>query len=272
MHDVTIIENSRRNKFKLDAKRVWQYRALIRLFTIRDIKLQFTQTRFGMVWSFVQAITAAIIVNFFFGTFINFEIIGIPYLVFAFPGMMAWYFFSYILNSAGTSLIASQHIIKKVYFPKLILPLYKTLVGLFDFAVWFIVYLAILLYYQYPVTWKILLLPVPLILNMITGLSIAIWLSALTIRFRDAFLIVPFLAAFGIFITPVFYPGLMLPTKYYALVFANPMAGVIDLYRVILVGTPLDARYVVGFIPVAILFVSGLFYFRRVENTIADLV
>lgn len=268
----TVIENTSNSRTKLELRKIWQYRNLISLFTLRDIKLQYTQTRFGIIWSFVQAITAALIINFFFGTVLNFEVLGAPYLVFAFPGMMAWYFFSYILNSAGTSLIGSQHIIKKIYFPKLVLPLYKTLVGLFDFAVWMIVYIGILLYYQYPVTWKVLLLPIPIILNMIIGLSVAIWLSALTIRYRDAFLIVPFLAGFGIFITPVFYPGLMLPTKYYTFVFANPMAGVIDLYRVCLVGTPLDLRYIIGLIPVAILFVSGLFYFRKVESSIADLI
>lgn len=267
-----IIENNGNNWVRLELKKIWNYRSLIKLFTLRDIKLQYIQTKFGMIWSFVQAITAAFVINLFFGILLKFETGGVPYLIYAFPGLMAWYYFSFILNNSGNALVSSQHIIKKVYFPKLVLPFYRAMVGLFDVLVWLIVFFCICVLYGYPLSWKLLLLPLPIFLNIITGLSIAIWLSALTIRYRDAFLIIPFLAAFGIFVTPVFFPHTMIPEQYHSLIFMNPMAGVIELYRFCLSGVLLDVRYLYGFIPVVILLVAGLFYFRKVENTIADLI
>ena len=150
-------------------------------FAGRDIRTQYAQTKLGIVWSFIQAITAALIINLFFGLLINMQIPGIPYIIYAFPGMMAWYYFSYIVSNSGTSLTQSQHIIKKIYFPKLILPLYKTIVGLVEFLIWFVLYIIILIIFQQPFSFMFLLLPVGIFMNIITGLSIAIWLSALTV-------------------------------------------------------------------------------------------
>jgi len=196
----------------------------------------------------------------------------VPYLVFAFPGMIAWYYFSYIISFAGTSLMQSQHIIKKIYFPKLILPFYKTLVGLFDLTLWFIVYIAIVLYYKHPLSINLFFLPVAIALNIIVGLSIALWLSAITVRYRDALLIIPFLVGFGIFVTPVFFGTTMIPEQYHFLIHFNPMAGVIAFYRWCLLGNDFSVYYLLGFIPAAILFVSGLYYFRKVEAVMADLL
>jgi len=257
----------------LNLIKVWQYRYLLTSFTFRDIKVQYAQTRFGILWSFVQASTAGLIIFFFFGWL--FQVVipeSIPYIVFAYPGMMAWYYFSTIISQAGTSLQQSQHIIKKVYFPKLILPLSKSMVGLIEFAVWFIFYIAILLFYQYPLSYKTVFLPFGILLNMITGLSVAIWLSALTFRFRDFYHIIPYLIGFGIFITPVFFPSAMLPPGYSFLVYVNPMAGVIAFIRWCLLDTALDIKYLYGIIPMILLFISGLYYFRRVENLMADVI
>jgi len=242
------------------------------VFALRDIRTQYAQTKLGIVWSFIQAITAAFIINLFFGILLKVPTPGTPYLIFAFPGMMAWYYFSYILSNSGTSLAQSQQIINKVYFPKLILPFYKTIVGLVEYLIWFVLLLAMLIYYSYPISINIVFLPLCIILNIIAGLSVAIWLCALTVRYRDVFHFIPYLAAFGIFVTPVFYETTMIPPAYHFLIYFNPMAGVIAFYRWCIIGSAMPVDYLLGIIPVILLFISGLYYFRRIEGIMADVI
>ena len=256
----------------LNPGKVWQYRSLLYSFTVRDIKVQYAQTKLGILWSMIQAATAAFIIHLFFGLMLKINIPGVPYIIYAFPGMAAWYYFSYIVSSSGTSLMQSQHIIKKIYFPKLILPLYKTVAGLVEFLVWFVVFIFILIIYRHPLSINTLWLPLAIFLNIVTGLSIAIWLSALTIRFRDAFHIIPYLIGFGVFVTPVFFETAMIPASLHFLIFFNPMAGVIAFYRWCLLGMGFPVQYLWGLVPVFILFISGLYYFRRVEGIIADVI
>ncbi len=272
MSEHIIIENSRDKPITLEFKKIWEYKILIKVFALRDIKVQYTQTKLGIVWSFIQAIVAAVIINYFFGVLIKVDTEGVPYIIFAYPAMIAWYYFSYIVSFSGTSLLQSQHIIKKIYFPKLILPLNKTVVGLFDLTIWFIVFFGITIYYSFMPSVNTIFLPIAIFFNIITGLSIGIWLSAITIRYRDALLIIPFLIGFGIFVTPVFFGTTMIPENYFFLAYLNPMAGVIALYRWCLLGTKFSLLYLFGLIPNLILFISGLFYFRRVESIMADLV
>ena len=219
MHQKIIIENTQKKPVSLQLKKMWEYRALIKVFTIRDIKVQYTQTRLGILWSLVQAIAAALIANFFFGKLGGFSSGDVPYLVFAYPGIIAWYYFSYIVTYSGTSLMQSQHIIKKVFFPKLILPFYKSIVGLVEFASWFIVYAGIVIYYSHSFSINIIALPLALLCNMIVGLSVGIWLSAITVRYRDAMLIIPFLIGFGILLTPVFFDTIMIPSQYHFFIY-----------------------------------------------------
>jgi lipopolysaccharide transport system permease protein len=251
---------------------IWQYRSLLVNFTIRDIKAHYAQTRVGIIWSFIQALTAAIVIQVFFGVLLKISIPGVPYIIYAFPGMIAWYLFSFIIGNSGTSLMQSQHIIRKIYFPKLILPIYKTLVGLIEFLIWFVLFLFLLIYFHYPLHLRAFLLPLGIFLNMIVGLSIGIWLSALTIRYRDAFHIIPYLVGFGVFVTPVFYESTMVPSNFHFLIFLNPMAGIIAFYRWCLLDMDLSLNYLFGIIPAISMFLFGLFYFRKVEGTMADLI
>jgi len=268
-----IIRGGRGNSWKqLRLKKVWQYRSLIYAFTMRDIKSQYAQTKLGIVWSLIQAITAALVINLFFGILIKMNTGSIPYILYAFPGMMSWYFFSYIVNQAGTSLVQSQHIIKKVYFPKLILPLYKSLVGMVEHLIWLAVFFGMALLMAFPLQITLLALPICILTNIIAGLSVAVWLSALTVRYRDASHIIPFVIGFGVFVTPVFYKAAMIPEAYHFLLYWNPMAGVIESYRWCLLGMPFDIHYIYGFIPMVVLLVTGLFYFRKVEGIIADVI
>ncbi len=253
-------------------KLFWKYRNLLFAFTKRDIKTQYAQTKLGIVWSLIQAATAAFIINLFFGKLVNINIPETEYILYAFPGMIGWYFFSFIVNSSGTSLLHSQHIIKKIYFPKIILPVYKSFVALIEFGIWFILYVVLLIYYSEPIKLNILILPIVIILNIITGLSIAIWLSALTVRFRDIFHIIPFIIGFGVFVTPVFYETGMVPEQYHSLIFINPMAGIIALYRWCFLDIYISPYYLLGTIPVILLFISGLFYFKKVESIMSDVI
>ena len=272
MDEKTIISADSLKRNTLNIIKIWKYRALITAFAKRDIRAQYAQTKLGILWSFIQAITAALIINFFFGVLLKVSIPGIPFIIHAFPGMMAWYYFSYIVNNSGTSLTQSQHIIQKIYFPKLILPLYKAIVGLVEFMIWFVLFIVILIIYRRPLSLNVLLLPVGIIFNIVSGLSIAIWLSALTVRFRDAFHIIPFVIAFGVFVTPVFFDTTMIPQNYHFLIYLNPMAGVIAFYRWCLLSIDFSFYYLLGLIPAIILFISGLFYFRKVEGIMADVI
>ena len=273
LNPIKIIDAKDKGWRSLLLKKIWQYRALLINFTIRDIKVAYAQTKLGIIWSFIQAMTAGLIIFFFFGWLIKVPIPdSIPYIVYAYPGMMAWYYFSFIISQAGTSLQQSQNMIKKVYFPKLILPLSKSLVGLVDFTIWFVFYIVILLVYNYPLSFKVVFLPLCILLNIITGLSIAIWLSALTVRYRDFYHIIPYLVGFGIFITPVFFPSAMIPDSFHFFIYINPMAGVIALIRWCLLDIDLSVYYLIGLIPTLLLFISGVYYFRRVEGLMADII
>lgn len=272
--ETTLIISADSKNNRLNLKKVWQFRSLLFSFTKRDIQVLYAQTKLGIVWSFIQAITAGFIIFFFFGHLIKVPIPNnIPYIIYAYPGMMAWYYFAKIISLSGTSLVEAQQIIKKVYFPKLILPISKSLVGLIDFIVWFIVYIGILLIYRHPLSIFVVLLPIAIVLNIITGLSIAIWLSALTVKYRDFHHIIPYLIGYGIFVTPVFFPSAMIPQQYHFLIFLNPMAGSIAFMRWCLLDSEFSLlSYSLGIIPVVVLFISGLYYFRKVEGKMADLL
>ena len=254
-------------------KKVYQYRAMILTLALRDLKIQYAQTILGVFWSILRPLTGLLVYWLFFGRLLKIDTGNIPYPLFAFAGMIYWYFFSSLLSSAGTSLLASQDIIKKIYFPKLILPLSKVLVGLVEFAVGFTILLLILVVSGFTPSFKLIFVPIALVLTITISLSIGIWLSALTIRFRDFHHIIPYLVNFGIFLTPVFYPSTLIPHEYKFLVFLNPMAGVLEGFRWMLYNGPIPSiNYAIGFIPVCVLLVSGLIYFVRIEGKMSDLV
>jgi len=272
MPDLIVIKSNSKIKVLAEFVKIFKYRTIVRSFIIRDIKINYAQTKLGIVWSFIQAITAAIIVNFFFGNVMHLQIKNVAYIVYAFPGMMGWYYFSYMVQNSGTSLIQWQHIIKKVYFPKLILPFYKSLVGLVEFFIWMILLLLLMLYNGTPLSVNVLLLPVGIVLNIITGLSIAIWLCALSVRYRDALHFIPFVVGFGILATPVFVETSMLPKSLSYVMYFNPMAGVISVYRWCFLNIPFSPYYLFGFIPVILLLISGTYYFRKMEKYMSDLL
>lgn len=187
--------------------------------------------------------------------------------------MTCWYYFSQIVGTAGNSLSSMQDIIKKFYFPRLILPLSKMLVGMTDYIVSFILLLILMILLGYFPAYTIVLFPFALILNIIVGMSIAVWLSALTIRYRDIHHVIHYVLGFGIWLTPVFYAKSLIPKGYDHFLYLNPMAAVIELFRWSVLGTTFPSMYyLISIIPVFILLITGLLYFIKVENRIADII
>jgi lipopolysaccharide transport system permease protein len=249
---------------------VWQSRNLIFSFALRDLKLQYAQTYLGLLWSLIQPLTGLIIFTFFFQRVIHLHL-SVPYPAFAFTGIMGWFYFTALVGQAGTSLMSNQNLIRKIHFPRLVLPLSKALVGLVEFSISLLLLVLILFFTGCGFSSKILFLPFVVLANIIAGLSVGIWLSALTIRFRDLHHLIPFLIGFGIWLTPVFYSSSMVPESYKWIYYFHPVANVIALYRWMFLGLPVDFLEVASSFAIAfVLFITGLIFFVRNEQFIAD--
>jgi lipopolysaccharide transport system permease protein len=254
-------------------QRLWSFRRLVKLLALRDLKVQYAQTVLGISWSILQPLTGLLIFTFFFDKIMNIDTGGIPYPLIAFSGMISWYYFGFMVGNGGTSLIQSQELIRKINFPKLVLPLSKSLTGFIEFGISLVLLFIMMLILRYPVSINLVFLPLFLIMNIITGLTVAIWLGSLTVRYRDFQHIIPYLINFGIWVTPVFYPSTLIPEKYKVLLYLNPMAGVISGFRFCLLGTPPpDKWYLLTFSVVIVAFLGGIRYFQKMERKIPDLV
>lgn len=252
-------------------RKVVAYRRLIFLFAKRDIKVKYSQTYVGLLWSILQPIAGIIIFTYFFGRLLNVGTDGSPYPLFVLTGLIVWYYFSYIVAYSGISLIESQHVLKKVYFPRIILPFSKALTGLADFSIWVVMLIVLMIYYGITPSYKIIFFPIFVLLIIFTGLTVGIWVSALTYRYRDMIHIIPYLIGFSIFVTPVFYPVHILPKELNILLYINPMAGIISGVRWCLLDTiSFPFKYLLGIVPMLILFILSLVYFNRIEGEIAD--
>jgi lipopolysaccharide transport system permease protein len=253
-------------------KEVWHSRALIYSFAVRDLKVQYAQTYLGVLWSIVQPLTGLLIFVFFFQRVMHIPL-KVPYAVFAFTGMMGWFYFTQLVGQAGTSLMNNQHLIKKVSFPRLVLPLSKVMTGLVEFSISFALLIILMLVTGVSFSPKIIFLPLVVVANIVIGLSVGIWLSALTIRYRDFHHIIPYLIGFGIWLTPVFYPTTIVPREFDLIYYFHPVANVIALYRWIFIGTPLEMMKIVSSFSVAAgFFILGLKYFIRNEKFIAEYI
>lgn len=254
-------------------KRVFKSRRLIVSLAWRDIRVTYAQTFLGILWAAVQPITGLLIFSLFFGLLIKLDTGPTPYPIFAFTGLTSWYLFSAILRSSGNSLILSQDLIRNLNFPRLILPLSKGLSNLPEFGISMLI-LGILMVSMgiYP-GWQIVFLPIFILLNLFAGLTIGIWLSALTLRYRDFQHFIPYIVNFGIWLTPVFYPTTILPPKYNFVLFFNPMAGIVQGFRWSLLGGEApDIRYVITFAVMLLIMIFGIIYFRKIEKMVTDFV
>jgi lipopolysaccharide transport system permease protein len=254
--------------------KVWMYRSFILVLAKRDIKIKYAQTALGLLWTIIQPLTGLAIFYLFFHLLVALpEIPDSGYAIFAFSGMTAWYFFSYIVYQASTSLINAQDLAQRIYFPKIILPISKVLVGLVDLGIALAILLVLMLILGVYPGGEVLLLPLFILLNAIVGLAVAVWLAALTVRFRDLQHIVPYIVNFGIWLTPVFFPATLIPEKFQWFLFLNPMAGIVEGYRwCIWQYDAFSVMYVVGLGVAFVLFIAGLFFFKRTEDEMIDVI
>jgi lipopolysaccharide transport system permease protein len=259
---------------RLNLRDVWTYRELLYFLAWRDVKVRYKQTVLGATWAILQPVMTMVVFSIFFGRFAKMPSDGVPYPVFAFAALLPWQLFAYALSESANSLVGSQNLITKVYFPRLIVPLASVLAGLVDFAIAFVVLVGLMWHYGIVPTRGVVFLPLFVALALATALAVGLWLSSLNVKYRDVRYTIPFLTQFWLFATPVAYPTSIVPEQWRPLLGLNPMAGVVEGFRWALLGKAEGPGPVlaVSVTVVALMLVGGLVYFRQTERTFADLV
>lgn len=258
----------------LKLREVWEYRELLYFLIWRDVKVRYKQTILGIGWAIIQPFFTMVVFSIFFGKLAKMPSDGIPYPIFAYAGLVPWTFFSNGLSKGSNSLVSSSNLIKKVYFPRLIIPVSSVLSGLVDFILAFAVLIGMMFYFGLFPTANILWLPLLLVLSLLTSLSVSLWLSAMNVQFRDVQYIIPFITQLWLFATPIAYPSSLLSEPWKTLYGLNPMVGVVEGFRWALLNaeTAPGPIVMVSFFVTIILLISGALYFSRMEKTFADVV
>jgi lipopolysaccharide transport system permease protein len=253
---------------------MWEYRELLYFLTWRDIKVRYKQTVLGAAWAIIQPFFTMVVFSLFFGKLAKMPSDGIPYPIFAYSALVPWTFFASGLNNSSNSLVGSANLIKKVYFPRLVVPISSVISSAVDFVLAFTVLLGMMMFYGILPTLNIVWLPFLLLLAFITALGVGLWLSALNVQFRDVRYMVPFLTQFWLFASPIAYPSSLLSEPWRTLYGINPMVGVVEGFRWALLGTDTAPGpiVIVSSVAALTLFIGGIFYFRRMEKTFADVV
>src|SRR5712692_8075046 len=255
-------------------KELWEYRELLYFLTWRDIKVRYKQTVLGAAWAIIQPFFMMVVFSLFFGYLAKVPSDGIPYPIFAYCALLPWQLFAHALTESSNSLVANERLITKVYFPRLVVPISAVLGGLVDFAIAFVILLAMMFYYGIVPTAAIVALPGFILLAIMTALGVGLWLSALNVQYRDVRYTINFLIQFWLFATPVAYPSSIVPAKWRALYGLNPMAGVVEGFRwaLLVKSSPPGALLGVSLAMVVLILIGGLYYFRRMEQEFADVV
>lgn len=270
-----IIDANKKSIFP-NIRELIRYKDLFWTLAWRDFKVRYAQTTIGLLWAILQPVVTIGILSLVFGRFVGVDT-TVPHLLFTVTGMSIWTYFSFVLSNSGSSIIAAQGMVKKIYFPRLIIPLSKALVGLIDLAIVLVILIFLMFYYQVSPSKNIWAAPFFIVLSMIASLGAGIWLSALTVRFRDFQHILPFIVQIGLYVTPIAYPASFamdsLPAWAARLYYLNPMAGIIQGFRWSLFGGESPSGvFWLSVVMVFVLFISSLFYFRKVEDEMADYV
>jgi lipopolysaccharide transport system permease protein len=267
---VIIITNEDEGVWKY-AQRVWHHRSLIRVFAERDLKVKYAHTVLGLIWSVLQPLTAVVIFTFFFGFILGWESHGLPYAIYVLSGLLAWNFFSYIVFQGTTAVQESEEIIKRIYFPKVILPLSKVAVAAVELGISFLLLIPIVLWYGQPLSWHIVLLPIVILINCLMGIFVVFISSSMAYRMRDLLHVVPFLMYFGIWCTPVFFTKDILPEAFAFLWYFNPMASVVELWRwCLFAGWSYDLWFIPALLAPIPLSIIGFLVFVKSESNFSD--
>lgn len=259
----------------LKLRELWEYRELLYFLTWRDIKVRYKQTVLGAAWAVIQPFMTMVVFSLFFGRLAQIPSDGVPYPIWSYTALVPWTFFASGLAASSNSLVGSSNLIKKVYFPRLTIPISTVLSGVIDFIIAFVVLLVMMLFFGIVPTANVVFLPFFVLLAFITSLGVGLWLSAMNVQFRDVRYTIPFLTQFWMFATPIAYPSSLIENETLRAIYGiNPMAGVVEGFRWALLGTENAPGpvIIVSSLTALALFVSGLFYFRRMEKSFADMV
>jgi lipopolysaccharide transport system permease protein len=269
-----LILEPRRGWQALELSALWRYRELLWFLAWRDIKLRYKQTVLGAAWAVIQPLFTMIVFAIFFGLLAKMPSDGLPYPVFVLCALLPWQLFVYALTQSSNSVVAEQRLISKVYFPRLVIPLASVLSGLVDFAIAFLLLVVFMAWYGVYPGWSVVTVPFFALLALACALAVGLWLSALTVQYRDVRYTLTFLSQFWMFASPVAYPSSLVPEGWRLWYGLNPMVGVIEGFRWAILGNlePPGPMLWVSVGTVAVMLVGGLFYFRRMERTFADVV
>jgi len=253
-------------------KDLWRYRELFYILSWRDIKVRYKQTVLGAAWSIIRPLLTTIVFTVVFNKIAKLENPGhAPYALMVFAGMLPWQFFSNALSESSNSLIGNANLITKVYFPRMIIPASSVITSMVDFAISFLILIAMMCWYQFIPSWHIVFLPVFILIAFFCAFGVGLYLTAVNVKYRDFRYIIPFIIQFGLYITPVGFSSSVISEKWKLLYSLNPMVGVIDGFRWCILGDPMSMNSFFISLTTTILFLMlGLFYFRRMEKTFAD--
>jgi lipopolysaccharide transport system permease protein len=270
----TIVIRPSQGWIALKLQDLWEYRELLYFLVWRDIKVRYKQTALGAAWAIIQPFFSMVVFSIFFGKLAKMPSDGIPYPIFAYSALVPWTFFANGLAQSANSLVDSANLIRKVYFPRLTIPIANVLSGLVDFTIAFVVLLGMMLWYGVMPTARILWLPLFLLLALVTALAVGLWLSVLNVEYRDVKYTIPFLTQFWMYATPVVYPSSLLSEPWRTIYGLNPMVGVVEGFRWALLGTKTAPGPMIAVSAGAavVLLIGGAYYFRRMEKTFADVV
>jgi lipopolysaccharide transport system permease protein len=272
--DHTVVIRPSKGFSKLDLAALWQFRELFYFLVWRDVKIRYKQTVIGAAWAIVQPVMTMVIFTLIFGNFAKIPSDGLPYAVFSYTALLPWNYFAQAITRSGDSLVGDANLIKKVYFPRLIIPLAAVSSPLVDLCVSFLVLLAMLAWFGIAPGWGVLVLPLFLVLAFMTALAVGLWLSPLNARYRDIRYTIPFLIQFWMYASPVVYSVNMVPEKWRPLFSLNPLAGVIEGFRWALLGKgdPAIGIILISACIVLMLLLGGMFFFKRMERYFADIL
>lgn len=258
----------------LKVRELWEYRELVYFLIWRNVKVRYKQTILGASWAIIQPFMTMVVFSLFFGKLAKVPSDGVPYPIFSFAGLVPWMFFANSLDLASKSVVGNAQLITKVYFPRLVIPIATVLSGVVDFAVAFVVLLAMMLYYGTMDLSRMIWLPLFLMLELVTALGAALWLSALSVEYRDVQYVTPFMLQFWLFATPIAYSSSLLSEPWRTLYGLNPMVGVVEGFRWALLNTHTGPGpiIIVSWLAALVILIGGAFYFRRMERTFADVV
>jgi lipopolysaccharide transport system permease protein len=270
----TVLIQPSRGFFNLGLTAVWEFRELLYFLVWRDVKIRYKQTIIGGAWAILQPLLTMAIFTVIFGHFAKMPSDGLPYSIFTFTALLPWNYFSQAISRSASSLVGDSNLVRKVYFPRLLIPLAAVTAPLIDFLVSFLVLLVMMVWFGIALRWTVLAFPFFLLLAVMTALAVGLWLSPLNVRYRDIGHTIPFLTQFWLFASPVAYPLSLVPEKWRLLYGLNPMTGVIEGFRWALLGkeAPAFGVIAVSAVMVVVLLLGGIVFFKRMERTFADVI